>query len=709
MGLYTFWRTRRSRGDLQVSDRAAIAQIVVAFDVILGRPADKAGLHFYVERLKRDTPLAEIVRQILTSDEFAARLPSGAAERPFQCAGLNRDLLVKVVEGGDASEVIAKFIEANARARNTPLLPYLGEPARDLNHAPTYRWWASDFERLILARDPPLGETPSFVLLMFVPQSAQRFFAHAVLSVLAQTYRAFQLVLLVSNESRGPVDAALAALGDDCGQLRTRYIATGASRNVEALAALRSSGAQYVGLIGAHDLIAPNALAEVARAIECAPATEAVFTDEDSIGSDGLRHSPVFKTAWDPDRLLAGHGIGALAVFKRNLVEDLRGWRDDLGDLEEWEFSLRAMGRLCAANTKHVPFVLYHKRDSRTPLRRPRRYASEAKKMAQRARIVTSCMNAFGGTVTCGSSERELRVVYPLARRRPVVSVIVPTRDRVDLLKRCMAGLMKSTSYEPIQIVLIDNDSKDPETGRYLSRLSRDPRILVVPCPGDFNWGAANNLGVAASKGELLLLLNNDVEVIHADWLVELASQAMREDVGVVGAKLLYPDGRLQHGGMILTPDGACVHAVRFANRDEPGYLNILQTVRTVSAVTGACFAIRRHVFEEVGGIEQNQLRVTCSDVDFCLRVSERGYRVIWTPHAELYHRELETRGSDETPEKARRARCEQEYLVQKWGHQLEDDPFWSPNLELSEAVANLSVPPRWNRLRPECGTARPR
>ena len=705
MGLPPFWRTRRSCADLQVSDRAAIAQIIVAYDVMLGRPVDKAGLRFYVERLRRGTTLAEIVRQILVSDEFAARLPSGAAKQSFQCAGLKRDSLEEAVEGRGASEIIAKFIEASAHARNMPLLPHLGEPAHDLNHAPTYRWWVSDFERLILAREPWLGEIPSFVLLMFVPRSASQFFAQAVSSVMAQTYRAFELVLLISNKNRRRVDAALAALGNDCERLRPRYIDMEASRNAETLAALCSSGAQYVGLVGAHDLMAPNALAEVAHAIECAPTTEAVFTDEDAIGSDGLRHSPVFKTAWDPDRLLAGHDIGSFAVFRRDLVEELQGWRDDLGGLEGWDFSLRAMSRLCAANTKHVPLVLYHKRDPRTPFRHPRRYGNEVAELAQRARVITSCMNARGKTVLCNGNERRLRVVYPLAREKPFVSIIIPTRDRVDLLKHCVTGLMESTSYEPMQIVLVDNDSEDPETGRYLSHLSKDPRILVAPCPGDFNWGAANNFGVAASKGELLLLLNNDVEVIHADWLDELASQAMREDVGVVGAKLLYPDGRLQHGGMILTSNGACIHAARFANRDEPGYLSILQTVRTVSAVTGACIATRRHIFEEVGGIEQNRLRVTCSDVDFCLRVSERGYRVIWTPHAELYHRELSTRGSDETPDKARRARCEQEYLAQKWRHRLESDPFWSPSLELSEAVAHLSVPPRWKQLRPEHAT----
>jgi GT2 family glycosyltransferase len=286
-------------------------------------------------------------------------------------------------------------------------------------------------------------------------------------------------------------------------------------------------------------------------------------------------------------------------------------------------------------------------------------------------------------------------VVYPLPRQKPLVSVIIPTRDKVDLLRQCLEGLLNRTRYPALEIVLLDNGSSEPETLQYLQEIGQQPRVRVLRDAAEFNWGAINNYGVRNARGEIILLLNNDTDVVDPNWLDEMVAQAVRPEIGVVGAKLLYHDLTIQHAGLVLGPDGHAFHRFRHVPDTVSGYRNELAMVRTVSAVTGACLAMRRSVFDEVGGIEETGLTVTWSDVDLCFRVREAGYRVICTPFARLLHLELATRGADDTPERAARAELERQFMMKKWPGLANEDPFFNPNIRLAEGETRLAAPPR--------------
>jgi len=270
----------------------------------------------------------------------------------------------------------------------------------------------------------------------------------------------------------------------------------------------------------------------------------------------------------------------------------------------------------------------------------------------------------------------------------------VPTRDRAALLAACADGVLRRTDYPAIEFIIVDNDSRQARTARLFARLRQDSRVRILPYAGAFNWSAMNNRAAEAAQGDVLVLLNNDIDVIDPGWLAELVGQALRPEVGAVGAKLLYPDDTVQHAGMTLGNGSFGAHLYRHAAGDDPGHGGMLATRRRVSAVTGACLAIRRNVYRQVGGIEEEHLRVTGSDVDLCLRVRAQGLAVICTPHALLHHRERASRGVDATPEHRARVAAERAYLLQRWGAAIETEAYLSPNLTVVEEQLALAATP---------------
>jgi GT2 family glycosyltransferase len=278
------------------------------------------------------------------------------------------------------------------------------------------------------------------------------------------------------------------------------------------------------------------------------------------------------------------------------------------------------------------------------------------------------------------------------------VSLLIPTRDGLAVLKRCLDSLVAKTTYPRFEIVIVDNQSREPATLAYLASLVESGRARVVPYDRPFNYSAINNLAAREARGEVLCLLNNDVEVITPDWLTELVSHALRPDVGAVGAKLLYPNDTIQHAGVVTGLWEIAGHVHRFLPREAPGYFSRAHLVQNVSVVTGACLAIRRELYLALGGLEEDNLAVAFNDVDFCLRVDAAGYRNVWTPWAELYHHESFSRGPEDTPEKQQRANREVDYMKRRWGAQLKADPYYNPNLSLYSEAPELAWPPRVRR-----------
>ncbi|WP_375413876.1 glycosyltransferase family 2 protein [uncultured Bradyrhizobium sp.] len=278
----------------------------------------------------------------------------------------------------------------------------------------------------------------------------------------------------------------------------------------------------------------------------------------------------------------------------------------------------------------------------------------------------------------------------------PLVSLIVPTRDRPDLLGMCVEGLLTRTDYPEIEILIVDHESKLPETFELFEKLQMDGRVRIIPYVGPFNFSAINNMAVTKAKGSIIGLINNDIDVINPDWLSEMVSLSVMTGVGAVGAKLMYPDDRVQHAGVVLGVSGVANHFNHAMARSNSGYFGRNLLTSQVSAVTGACLVVRKSVFEEAGGLNETDLAVAYNDVDFCLRLKKMGYRNIWTPHAELYHHESATRGAEHTPENAERFQRESQYMRAKWGNEIDHDAFYNENFstDISECF-QLAFPPR--------------
>lgn len=277
----------------------------------------------------------------------------------------------------------------------------------------------------------------------------------------------------------------------------------------------------------------------------------------------------------------------------------------------------------------------------------------------------------------------------------PLVSVIIPSRDRAAMLARCVADVLARTDYPRIEVIVVDNASRTRRAQRLLARLRQDARVRVLDFRAPFNWSAMNNAAARIARGEVLLLLNNDIRAHQPAWLQEMVRLALRPDIGVVGAKLLYPNNRVQHAGVSLSRGAVARHMFRHARADDPGHAGMLARRRTVAAVTGACMAIRRDSFDAVGGLEEAHLGLTNGDIDLCLRVRAHGQRVVWTPFAVLEHHEAATRGLDLTDTHRERLRREREYLVQTWGNLAQTDPYLPANTVCVGERLLAVVPPR--------------
>jgi O-antigen biosynthesis protein len=460
-------------------------------------------------------------------------------------------------------------------------------------------------------------------------------------------------------------------------------------------AALAAAKGEFILPLLPDVTLSESALYYLATAIGENPNADLLYTDEDRLSEIGQRCMPRFKTGWDPDLALGRDAIGLLVAYRKSLLQRLGGMQASLPSvpLSLYELSLRVAFRTSAARILHVPAVLCHRlSDSKMFLE----CNAEGGREIVRTHLDREGISAT--VVPAPLAPKWNRIVRTLPEPAPLVSVIIPTRDKAELLDRVTDAVLSRTDYPSVELLVVDNDSQEPAALALLRRLSRDPHVRVLPCPGPFNYSALNNLAAREARGDVFVLLNNDTDAIRSDWLREMVSHAVRADVGAVGAKLFYADGRVQHGGMVLGPAVWPEHQLRFADRFDPGPDGELALTRTVSIVTGACLAVRRSVFFEMGGLNE-ELRVVFNDIDLCLRIGDHGYRIVWTPFAELFHLEAASRGRDgASPDTLGRAAREAKYFARFWKSQLSTDPFHNPNVVYGWDSSVLSAPPRRQR-----------
>ena len=478
---------------------------------------------------------------------------------------------------------------------------------------------------------------------------------NSVDSVFKQLYANWELCLVVENVADPQVEFIFGSAGgyDRRIKLARANSAVGVAGAMNV--GLRLATGEFVAFLGAGDILPEHALYEVLCALNREEPIDLLYSDQDQIDLDGQRSDPWFKPGWDPDLLLSQNYLGNLTVYRRRLVEAVGLVRPDCEGAELYDLALRAAAATAPDRVHHLPAILYH-RCSESETNRLEGASLALRAIRGTHRAVRDHLDAQGNTKAqlgpASSWPSAVRITWPVPDPPPLVSVIVSTRDHADLLSQCVDGVLHRTDYSNLELLIVDNGSTELAALTLIERLSReDPRVRVLRHPGPFNYSALNNAAARIANGEILLLLNNDVDIIEPDWLRELVSHALRPDVGIAGAKLVYPNETIQHGGVTFGPYGQIIHLHRFARRSDPGYCGQLSVVRTLLAVTGACVAIRRAVFFEVGGFDEVNLQVGCNDIDLCLRLRVKGYRVVWTPFAELFHLESASRGYDDCAE----------------------------------------------------------
>ena len=446
--------------------------------------------------------------------------------------------------------------------------------------------------------------------------------------------------------------------------------------------AMEIASGELIGLLDHDDLLAPNALYEIAKAVNEHPDAEVIYTDEDKVTTDlKEQFQPHLKPDFNLDLLRSNNYICHFFVASRDLIKRVGGFRPEFNGAQDYDLILRCTEQ--AKQIVHIPKILYHWRVHKASTAdnpASKMYAFDAGKRAIEEHLVR-CRTK--GTVQHTKDLGFYRVKYEVCGE-PLVSIIIPNKDQSEALKKCLDSIREKTSYRNYEIIIVENNSEEPETFAFYKKIAGE-KIKVVTWEGEFNYSAINNFGVRHARGDYLLLLNNDVEIINGDWLTEMLSHCQRKEVGIVGAKLYYPDNTIQHAGIIIGIGGVAGSVFVGLPRAFSGYLHKASIQLDLSAVTAACMLVKRSVFEQVGGLEE-KLKVAFNDVDFCLRVREKGYLVVYDPYAELYHYESKTRGAEDTKEKIRRFQTEIEYMRSHWiGLLKKGDPYYNCNLSLTK------------------------
>ena len=463
----------------------------------------------------------------------------------------------------------------------------------------------------------------------------------------------------------------------------------------DALPHALGTASDYLMILHTSDRLAATAPQRLRAALDAVPDAQLIFGDEDQVDGGGRRFAPWFKPDFGEDLFLSQNGFGRAVVFRKSVLERLTVPEAD--DLDDAVYGL-ALQAIAAAGKDplHCPGILVHVagNPAATPKARGLYLSGGARRVAVE-QFIARRPSLAGATVEGPDPHGFLRLRHPLPATSPLVSIVIPTRDRKDLLELCINSLDQATSYRNKEIIILDNDSREEATGTYFAALSHRPDVRIIPAPGPFNYPRLINLGASQARGEILMTLNNDVEAFEPDWLNEMVSQVLRPGVGLVGCLLLYPDRSVQHAGVIIGLSGVAGHMYADAAPDDPGYAGRILVTQDLSAVTGACHVMRRSLFERLGGLDERHLAVAYNDIDFCLRVRESGLRVIYTPHARLLHRHSASRGSDIRPERLTSFTWEREYMRTRWSRVIFDDPFFNPNLSLSGKRGRLATAPR--------------
>ena len=552
-----------------------------------------------------------------------------------------------------------------------------------------YKQYIREVEPYILPATVPQEEV-KFSIVVPIYNPDMLLLDKLVQCVQQQNYANWELILVDDKSTNTDVTSYLQKLTSSPA-ITVIHRATNGHISAATNTGIKASTGDYILFVDQDDLLAPFCLSNLARAIQ-SQNYQLIYSDEDKLYSDSVRDDPHFKPEYNQTLLYSINYLNHVTCVQKELLMEVGLLREGYEGSQDYDLILRCVARISPERIGHVPKVLYHWRavEGSTALAfSEKSYPWERGKRALEEAASLLCNEPVSVTAGYGVS---YKTNWPVDTSK-LVSILIPTKDHREDLARTIDTLLAHTTQIPYEIIVCDNGSQEKETLDYLANLAREhDTVRILTCDYDFNYSRINNDAAKIAKGEYLLLLNNDVEITHDDWLFEMVRHIQREQVGIVGCKLLYPDDTIQHAGVTVGIQGVAGHTFKRMDNTEPGYMTWAHLEREVTAVTAACMLVRREVYEELNGLDEDHFKVAFNDVDFCLRTRKAGYKIVYTPYSVLYHHESKSRGDDNHPSRIKRFRYEVKQMKARWGDVLSNDPFFSPNFTYQQEQPTIKT-----------------
>lgn len=534
---------------------------------------------------------------------------------------------------------------------------------------------------------------PKISIIVLIQNPNLEWLQEAVESVKKQIYTNWELCISYNDLLEDKISILLG----DCIKLDTRIKLdkNGGSGKIDVKSnnVFKRVTGEWVIVLNQGDKLAEHALFWISKTINEIPYARLIYSDEDMISPQGERLYPHFKCEWNQDLFYSYNMLSQLTAYHASVIKETGGYSEEHAGAQDYDLALRVIELLKPREIVHVPRILYHRREhANLPsiMANTRLETALAGERAINHHFYRMGIKGFVKYDGYGYAP-----TYEVPNPGPLVSIVIPTRNRRELIKQCIESILQKTTYSNYEIIVIDNGSDEPGAIKFLNDIRINPKVRIIRDDSPFNFSYLNNMAVKKATGDIICLINNDIEVITPEWLSIMVAHSLRPGVGAVGAKLWYRNHTLQHGGVILGITGVASHSHKYFPYGSFGYSGRLCLTQNLSAVTAACLVIKKSIFEEVGGLNEKELKVAFNDVDFCLRVRDAGYRNVWTPLAELFHHESLSRGVDDTPEKSLAFIKEYAYMKKRWGYQLQNDPAYNPNLTLDYCDFSYAWPPR--------------
>jgi glycosyltransferase involved in cell wall biosynthesis/2-polyprenyl-3-methyl-5-hydroxy-6-metoxy-1,4-benzoquinol methylase len=654
-------------------------------------------LNYEIAQLRSSTswkvtaPLRFLSHQVKRSRHLL-RLAPTFMQRKGKWNAIRRVIAILRQEGLEGIKWRLRMLEGRSHLVPSSSHEELGEVKLD------YDEWIRRYDTLedqarskIRARINTFSWAPKFSLIMPVYDPPLEFLDEAIRSVRSQLYPHWELCIADDASKNDAVRDLLKKHAAEDKRIRLVLRKENGHISKASNSALEIAQGDFIAMFDHDDLIPEHALYMFAEELNNNPTLDFLYSDQDKVDTSGRRYDPYFKPDFNPDLLRSQNFVDHLAVFRASIARSLGGWRSAFDGSQDYDFVLRFTERLPVEKIAHIPHVLYHWRAVPGSLAidaGAKNYAATRSRQALAEHLQRMDIDA---KVTSEYPHLSIhRVIYPLPIE-PLVSIVIPTKDGVDILRQCMDGIFNHTNYTNFEVIIVNNQSEKSETQEYFEELLRDKRVRIIDFDYPFNYSRINNIAVKEANGSVLALLNNDLEVINRDWLREMVSHAVRPEIGAVGARLFYPDGTVQHAGVLLGYKGRAGHMYRYAPRHWLGYWARAVLIQNLTAVTAACLVLRKDVYDSIGGFDEENFTITFNDVDLCLRIHERGFRNLYTPYAELYHHESKTRG-------LMAFQSEEDYFSERWKPYIQYDTAYNPNLSLETEDFSLAFPPRTTR-----------